>query len=280
MAKENNPEIPTKEEIASLPRWARVAFAARCARRVQPLFVHEWPNALQKEIDNVDRVITLAESSAASHNNASEFSTGTPGISTSTEYTTYSAYSADSAAASAASAYSVDFADSAIASAYSAARDAYSAIFAFASTTNAGIRTDFELLKGLARGEPNMRATVLGQSRFTDQDDTRVVGYSNSWTDDTPVPPEIFGPMWPDGEPEGWPLNGEDELIKNAVYQLSITGPDGVDAGVVGQRTIELLRLMDRYVRASGGGGVQLIDDADVGERSPCSTLMPVGGGV
>jgi hypothetical protein len=30
--------IPTKGEIAKLPRWARVAFAARCARRVQPVF--------------------------------------------------------------------------------------------------------------------------------------------------------------------------------------------------------------------------------------------------
>jgi hypothetical protein len=32
-------EIPTEEEIAKLPRWARVAFAARCARRALPLFV-------------------------------------------------------------------------------------------------------------------------------------------------------------------------------------------------------------------------------------------------
>ncbi len=30
--------IPTEKEIGQLPRWAQVAFAARCARRVQPLF--------------------------------------------------------------------------------------------------------------------------------------------------------------------------------------------------------------------------------------------------
>ena len=30
-------KLPTEDEIARLPRWAIVAFAARCARRVLPL---------------------------------------------------------------------------------------------------------------------------------------------------------------------------------------------------------------------------------------------------
>jgi hypothetical protein len=25
------------------------------------------------------------------------------------------------------------------------------------------------------------------------------------WTDQTPVPPRVFGPLWPQGPPEGWP---------------------------------------------------------------------------
>src|SRR5688572_20869463 len=33
-AYKNLPTLPADEEIAKLPRWARVAFAARCARRV------------------------------------------------------------------------------------------------------------------------------------------------------------------------------------------------------------------------------------------------------
>ena len=32
-------------EIAQLPRWAKVAFAARCARRVLPVFHQKWPDA-------------------------------------------------------------------------------------------------------------------------------------------------------------------------------------------------------------------------------------------
>ena len=50
-------EIPTEKEIKQLPRWAQVAFAARCARRVQPLFSMFWPDAPQEHIDAViDRI--------------------------------------------------------------------------------------------------------------------------------------------------------------------------------------------------------------------------------
>ena len=27
------------------------------------------------------------------------------------------------------------------------------------------------------------------------------------WTDDTPVSPEVFGPLWPEGSPPGWPAD-------------------------------------------------------------------------
>ena len=37
MADESDSGLPSKEDIAELPRWAIVAFAARCVRRVQPL---------------------------------------------------------------------------------------------------------------------------------------------------------------------------------------------------------------------------------------------------
>lgn len=48
-----------------LPHWSRVAFAARCARRVQPLFAHAWPDAIPGRAGAVERAITLAEQSVA-----------------------------------------------------------------------------------------------------------------------------------------------------------------------------------------------------------------------
>jgi hypothetical protein len=48
-----------------LPHWTRVAFAARCARRVQPLFAEAWPEATPGRAGAVERAIALAERSAA-----------------------------------------------------------------------------------------------------------------------------------------------------------------------------------------------------------------------
>jgi hypothetical protein len=47
-----------------LGHWSRVAFAARCARRVQPLFEEAWPDATEKRKEAVERAIALAELAA------------------------------------------------------------------------------------------------------------------------------------------------------------------------------------------------------------------------
>lgn len=51
--------------LASLPHWKRVAFAARCARRVQPLFEKYWPLAPAKYGNAVRQAIDLTEQSVA-----------------------------------------------------------------------------------------------------------------------------------------------------------------------------------------------------------------------
>jgi Domain of unknown function (DUF4375) len=48
-----------------LPRWARVAFYARCARIVLPLWDDAWPDAPPEHSEAVQRAIRLAELSAA-----------------------------------------------------------------------------------------------------------------------------------------------------------------------------------------------------------------------
>ena len=54
---------PTKADLLKLPRWARVAFAARCARRVQqPVPASEGMRA--EHVHPVEKAIALAEASA------------------------------------------------------------------------------------------------------------------------------------------------------------------------------------------------------------------------
>jgi hypothetical protein len=59
---------PTKEELEQLPCLAVVAFAARCARRVQPLFDVGWPRrggAPEEHSKAVEKAITLVADFAA-----------------------------------------------------------------------------------------------------------------------------------------------------------------------------------------------------------------------
>jgi predicted ATPase len=54
----------TESEMAKLPGWARVAFAARCARRVQRLLAEVSPTAPSGELSVIERLIAQTEQSA------------------------------------------------------------------------------------------------------------------------------------------------------------------------------------------------------------------------
>jgi hypothetical protein len=59
---ERKPEA--RPPMADLPHWARVVFAARCARAVLPLFARHWPGAPAKHSRSIQLAIDLAEQSA------------------------------------------------------------------------------------------------------------------------------------------------------------------------------------------------------------------------
>src|SRR5262249_33531456 len=57
-------ERSVSDVLAELPHWARVAFAARCARHVLSCFSEDWPNAEPKRSEAILTAIQQAESSA------------------------------------------------------------------------------------------------------------------------------------------------------------------------------------------------------------------------
>ena len=187
-------KLPTKEEIAKLPRWARVAFAARCARRVVPLFKALWPVAPPRHVFNVASAVELAETAAADAN--------------------------DDAAAAAAADANDDAADAA-----------------------AAIRRDFNTLVRLAAGQ--------------------------RWTDTTPIPPEVFGPLWPDGPPQGWPTESN---IRGLILEL-FCRPD-TPPEVIGEGLVKLWEAANEYHMARGGG-VLTFDDF----KQFVGALVPAGTG-
>jgi hypothetical protein len=60
-----DPDPEIEVDVTLLPHWARVAFAARCARRVHPLFNRCWSRAAARRTDAIRLAIELAEQSSA-----------------------------------------------------------------------------------------------------------------------------------------------------------------------------------------------------------------------
>jgi hypothetical protein len=193
---------PTRKEIEQLPRWARVAFAARCARRVLPLYKHYCPEVAEYDIKSVTGAAAVAERSAAlaadataeivNTTNTHEFEDAADaadwaetaadyGIGVSMNPTASGSYEAGNAAAFAAHAASQAARQSAAnAGAYAASRTVAHAARAGEGFSLAPfIRGNYETLVNCAKAQ--------------------------AWTAATAVAPEVFGPLWPDGPPEGWP---------------------------------------------------------------------------
>ncbi len=64
-AKQKHPKKPTSQRLADLlPHWARVAFAARCARHVYPLIEDLWEEFAQDHLPHLKEAVELAEISA------------------------------------------------------------------------------------------------------------------------------------------------------------------------------------------------------------------------
>ena len=181
-AYKNPPVLPSEEEIAKLPRWARVAFAARCARRVQLLYTHFWKGPTDYHRQDVSNAVDSAESSAA---RGSRYITGKAWAmdganAASNEYSSFAAWAAADATAA------ID----------GTVVTGHSAVGAASSLADLApiIRRDFDHLARLAEWQ--------------------------RWTDNTPVPPEVFGPLWPEGSPPGWPADPDVPQFRDLALEV------------------------------------------------------------
>lgn len=231
-------EDVTQKEIASLPRLARVAFAARCARRVQPLVLYSAPTLAKKHVDAINHAIGMAERVAA----AEDLTAKTLHAAAAAAYVAaaHTAYTAAAAAASAAATSADSAAAYAVAAADAAAYAAPGLGGHWKDATRRAMRLDFEMLYGAATRE--------------------------AWTDATPVPPEWFGPLWHKNPPPGWP-------VQKAVAPVSATPaattdrllidielPEFHDPEFLSRHLAGLADAMSRRQIADGGNELEIDD--------------------
>jgi hypothetical protein len=184
------------EDFKVLPRWAVVAFTARCGRRIQPVFEKASAGANLDQIKIIDYAIALAEQAAAAGNTpAVDLSTiinelnktmkiesfGEPirhGRLPNTAYATMASWVAKSAVELLKNPPDLNHAGIAVANAQMASMYAVDAGDPIPKSIAILIRQDFEILVELTE--------------------------RHGWTDSSPVPPDVFGPLWPNGVPKGW----------------------------------------------------------------------------
>jgi hypothetical protein len=254
----DTPRTPTTKELITLPRGAVLAFAARCAQRVEPLFQAMWPDAPQEHLNALDQAIRVA----AERNSPDAASAACD-----------KADAASRAAGNASAARAV--ARTAALAAMWAARAAAHADDGMRVAEEASISADVAMhAVGAGNYKPDSTGEIRRAMRL-DFELLRQAAAREEWTDETLVTLEFFGPLWPEGPPRGWP--GSEPNSENVELVLTIDVPDRIsDEDVLGL-VAGLVKRADAVHRAYGGHGLQ-VEEGNVEIDRESLEPVPAGG--
>lgn len=249
-------EMDGERLIRNLPRWAKVAFAARCARRVLPVIRSEPPG----DVDPARMAAEISER-AAETASAQEI----PGVLSRLDEWIHrveerlhefeaaaapngNADAEDEAQARADACHAEFYALRAVAHAVRAAADP--------DATEAAIGAYQELHQLAAddRQAFELQAAV-------DRDVTTIAAETYEGVgEDDPVPLSTFGALWPDGTPHLWPTTSE-QVADGLTVELVVQ--EGHDSEAVAGAMAKLYSALNALHMAYGGSGL----------------VMPEGGG-
>lgn len=191
-------------DYGTLPCWARVAFLVRCARRLLPAYRDDAHEPAQQRLA-VAQAVELAEKRAAIGGDTEALSD--PLTIHQQYFDDYDYDSLMSALYGAVDAATNTFSDCGQEAAYnlaatSVARDAFAAAFGDnirrTQVDSAGLCA--AAVESLLRISP----MVEGDLR-RDFGCLQVLATEQKWSDATPASQDLFGAMWPNGLPAGWP---------------------------------------------------------------------------
>lgn len=223
-------------EWHKLPLYARIAFVARCAGRLQPLYSHYCPELPEKYTSAVEKAISLLENITA------ECDVDIPRCAA---YTT--------AAKLAAGAAKPDSPAAAVATiAVAGLRLAGNP---FSQAELAGF-LEFLLQTIQKAVQPIGAQAWTWKAMYRDLTLLKELSRYLQWTDDTPVSVKMLGPLWPEGEPEGWPIHEDASAMSELIFDLEV--PEGVSEQEVLERVRELYELANDLHKSFGGSGLTI----------------------
>jgi hypothetical protein len=256
-------KLPSPEELKSLPRWALVAYAARCARRAEPIFSNRKHDGTRD--DQLDRVIGIAEASASAGKSTDEQARYSESISL-LGHTHSSLRVSELGENWKLAAKQTQGEEAAVWS----ASFAYHAAIGFEK--NVGF---FQAVGSAASNSVKAAEHLLGAglaiwAARLDFDHLRTTAREEKWTDDTPVHVSRIGPLWWGNEPDWWPkTERERRRIK-----LDIAVPAGMPEEEAQALISRVILALSRRHQELGGSGL-VLDTLHV--ESP--SAVPAGGG-
>ncbi|MEM7233957.1 MAG: hypothetical protein AAF517_17395 [Planctomycetota bacterium] len=180
-----------EDELTQLPRWALVALAARCARRAQPLFSSDWPDAPEEFKQSIDEALALTEASAANAEVDERLPTagqlaGNTATTAGNLTARFASFTVAFAAVNAANVANAENNDTAVAFVQATADSCHK------SATFASVRSS------LLKGSSTAVAAAFNKEMRADFNALLNMSRRNEWSDSSPVNPDELGPLWRD----------------------------------------------------------------------------------
>jgi hypothetical protein len=181
-------KVPAERDLRTIPRWARVALAARTLRRVQPLLLVSWPKATKKFQQSIEWAIAEGESAATQ-------GTATPDL----QDAGMAALEVRSDAPM--DAPTANYLANAAAHVSHSGQQLRSSVMAQAALEQAHLAVYFfDEIPDASSAEQSTLEAI-----WNDFQRLKEASKREKWTDLTGVAPAFFGPMWPNGLPRNWP---------------------------------------------------------------------------
>ena len=236
-------DIPSEKEIAKLPRWAIVAFAARCAGKVEPIVLHAILD--QKDQAAISLAIQIAQEYAATGGRTTSNAAEAAKAANEATEAAFAAFNVDNATTDAV----IRAAQAATNSLKAAATEATDAVVGYGTVVVSDAFAAFvaDRTGGHMSASESMQseaAKQIGEDISLDFEMLLRKAVSEKWTDDTPVPQTVF----------------EQDLIDSA---LSIQHLDlWIDPGTAPREVIaEILCDLSMLYRKTGGSGIRFDPD-------------------
>jgi hypothetical protein len=230
-----NNTLPLKDEVIKLPKWARVAFAARCMRRVIPMYRHHMPTASDTDLDALWRSIEAGEQAAELALDTSSISAMADGLRV-----------AGQALQNAADVFGDD---------QNSPKAQSVAMIALAAATTGMLADMSPFIANHAVGD----AFDITLTIRKDFDHLGRLAEWQHWTDDTPVPPDVFGPLWPEGPPPGWPA--DPDVPQRVELPVSFLALEKVIPMALEDEAVNVFNALNRYYIARTGDRLTLDGD-------------------